>query len=122
MVETSMVGGVISGYCVIGSASRARAPARVMIRDSTVAKMGRSMKKRDITGAPPLELDLLPAAATQPGCPEWSSGPSPGARGTSEDGWLPPRGRRRCRRRPADADVPRGGQRRDPAPRQEEQR
>ena len=42
--ETSTVGGVISGYCAIGSVNSATAPASVITIDSTEAKIGRSMK------------------------------------------------------------------------------
>ena len=44
MVDTSTVGGVISGYCVTGSAKIAIAPERVITTDNTVAKIGRSIK------------------------------------------------------------------------------
>src|SRR5689334_792629 len=40
------------GYCAIGKDSRAIPPASVMAIDSTEAKIGRSMKKREITGGP----------------------------------------------------------------------
>jgi hypothetical protein len=39
-----MVGGVISGYWAMGRLNIARKPARVMIIDSTEAKIGLSMK------------------------------------------------------------------------------
>src|ERR1019366_1883238 len=42
-----MLGGVICGYCAIGSVQTATAPANVMTMDSTAAKIGRSMKKRE---------------------------------------------------------------------------
>src|SRR5690348_4074406 len=48
---TSTVGGVISGYCVTGSAQTAMPPARVMTIDSTEAKIGRSMKNFENTTA-----------------------------------------------------------------------
>src|SRR4051794_40424608 len=47
---TRTVGGVTSGYCAIGKVHMATKPARVMTTEMTVAKMGRSMKKREITG------------------------------------------------------------------------
>src|SRR3954469_19704092 len=47
---TTTVGGVTSGYWATGSVTRATAPARVMTMDRTDAKIGRSMKKREITG------------------------------------------------------------------------
>src|ERR1051325_734907 len=50
--DTSTVGGVISGYCAIGSANKAILPASVMTIDSTQAKIGRSMKKRENTKVP----------------------------------------------------------------------
>src|SRR4051794_29351000 len=43
-----MVGGVMGGYWASGRLTRAMAPARVMTMDSTVAKIGRSMKNRDM--------------------------------------------------------------------------
>ncbi len=39
------VGGAISGYSAIGSAAPAITPTIVRITESTVAKIGRSMKK-----------------------------------------------------------------------------
>ncbi len=50
--DTSTVGGVISGYCAIGSDVTATPPASVMMIDSTDAKMGRLMKKRENTKTP----------------------------------------------------------------------
>ena len=47
MAETSTVGGVISGYWAIGSVQTAIPPASVMMIDSTEAKIGRWMKKRE---------------------------------------------------------------------------
>src|SRR5437588_2190693 len=49
MAETSTVGGVISGYWAMASVQTAMNPARVMMIDSTVAKIGRLMKKRENT-------------------------------------------------------------------------
>src|SRR5215218_3169547 len=49
--DTSTVGGVISGYCATGKFISAMAPASVTTMDSTAAKIGRSMKKRENTGA-----------------------------------------------------------------------
>ena len=46
---TSTVGGVTSGYWATGSDRAATAPASVMTIDSTEAKIGRSMKKCEIT-------------------------------------------------------------------------
>ena len=48
-----MLGGVICGYCAIGSVQTATPPASVMTIDSTVAKIGRSMKKRENKVRPP---------------------------------------------------------------------
>ena len=47
--DTSTVGGAISGYCATGSVNRAMPPPSVMKMDSTAAKMGRLMKKRENT-------------------------------------------------------------------------
>lgn len=44
-MDTWIAGGVIWGYCAIGSQVRAIAPVSVMTTETTVAKMGRSMKK-----------------------------------------------------------------------------
>src|SRR6185295_2702858 len=41
------VGGAISGYCATGSENAAMVPASVMMIASTIAKTGRSMKKRE---------------------------------------------------------------------------
>src|SRR5687767_7669127 len=46
--RTVTTGGAISGYCAIGSTRIAARPAITMKIDSTAAKIGRSMKKRDI--------------------------------------------------------------------------
>src|SRR5688572_12934908 len=48
MARTVTTGGAISGYCAIGSTRIAASPAITMKIDSTAAKIGRSMKKRDI--------------------------------------------------------------------------
>src|SRR5437899_9375294 len=54
---TAIPGGVIRGYCAIGREYNAIPPTKVMTTESTVAKMGRSMKKREImAGAPPQRL------------------------------------------------------------------
>ncbi len=42
-----MLGGVICGYWAIGRLKTATPPVRVMMMDTTVAKIGRSMKKRE---------------------------------------------------------------------------
>src|SRR4051794_17538266 len=44
---TTTPGGVIRGYCATGRVTSAAAPTSVMHTLSTVAKIGRSMKKRD---------------------------------------------------------------------------
>jgi hypothetical protein len=46
--ETCTTGGVTSGYWAIGRASKATPPMIVNTIDKTIAKIGRSMKKRDI--------------------------------------------------------------------------
>src|SRR5215207_3032504 len=46
MAETSTVGGVISGYWATGRLKSATVPASVTRMDRTLAKIGRSMKKR----------------------------------------------------------------------------
>src|SRR5208283_2689213 len=43
---TEMVGGVTSGYCATGSRTRATRPTRTITTERTVAKIGRSTKKR----------------------------------------------------------------------------
>jgi hypothetical protein len=48
LARTWMVGGTTSGYSLIGSICIDRSPAMVMTIDSTVAKMGRSMKNREM--------------------------------------------------------------------------
>ena len=50
---TTTVGGTISGYSLIGSEGIASRPATVIRIASTVAKIGRSMKKDEIFIAPP---------------------------------------------------------------------
>ena len=47
-MEMTTDGGVMRGYCATGRNSSAMPPVSVMTTDSTVAKMGRSMKKREI--------------------------------------------------------------------------
>src|SRR5580765_8385509 len=44
---TLTVGGVTSGYCATGNVHTATPPANVMTTEMTVAKIGRSMKKRE---------------------------------------------------------------------------
>src|SRR5512145_3251441 len=60
MARTVTTGGAISGYCAIGSARRAARPAITMKIESTAAKIGRSMKKREIM--------------VVPGCYRWDRG------------------------------------------------
>src|SRR5215213_7487515 len=45
---TLMIGGAISGYCAIGSRMNDTPPRMMKTIDSTEAKIGRSMKKREI--------------------------------------------------------------------------
>src|SRR6478752_2748399 len=72
---TTMVGGVTSGYWATGRVTRATAPARVMTMDRTEAKIGRSMKKREITPTPRFETTagsfhgLPPRGVCQVGLP-----------------------------------------------------
>src|SRR5579864_9141567 len=47
MADTSTVGGVISGYWAMGRLKTEIPPARTTMIDSTEAKIGRSMKKRE---------------------------------------------------------------------------
>jgi hypothetical protein len=47
--RTTTCGGATSGYSEIGSSGMASAPMRKMKRDNTVAKRGRSMKKREMS-------------------------------------------------------------------------
>src|SRR6185295_12861328 len=49
-----MVGGATSGYCATGSLTSATRPIMTMTMDKTIAKMGLSMKNRDM--ADPLLL------------------------------------------------------------------
>src|ERR1019366_9161055 len=52
-MATCTCGGEIGGYCAIGNENTASAPASVITMDSTVAKIGRSMKKCDsMSGSP----------------------------------------------------------------------
>ena len=45
-------GGAMVGYCAIGSVRMASAPASMITMAMTVAKIGRSMKKRDSNRRP----------------------------------------------------------------------
>ena len=47
--STCTVGGEIGGYCASGRLTTAIAPASVITIESTAAKIGRSIKKREIT-------------------------------------------------------------------------
>src|SRR3954454_95899 len=49
---TCTVGGATSGYCAIGSCVSATPPTIRITIDKTLAKMGRSMKKWEITASP----------------------------------------------------------------------
>src|SRR5213592_100403 len=53
---TLTTGGAISGYCAIGSERIADRPAMTKKIDSTAAKIGRSMKKRENMGRAPRGL------------------------------------------------------------------
>src|SRR5690349_12387770 len=61
---TCTVGGATSGYCAIGNCVSATPPTIRITSDSTVAKMGRSMKKWEITTTPP---DLVRTALRRDG-------------------------------------------------------
>ena len=50
---TLMIGGAISGYCAIGRRMNETPPRMMKMIDSTEAKIGRSMKKREIFIARP---------------------------------------------------------------------
>ena len=50
---------MIRGYCAIGSQYSAIPPIKVMTTDRTVAKIGRSMKKRESMAGDPFSLRLL---------------------------------------------------------------
>src|SRR5262249_1404909 len=49
--DTCTVGGVIGGYWAIGKAIKAIVPTRMVTIERTAAKIGRSMKKREITAS-----------------------------------------------------------------------
>src|SRR5579862_8090033 len=51
-IDTCTPGGVIRGYCASGKVKRAMPPISVITTDRTVAKIGRSMKNREIMNAP----------------------------------------------------------------------
>src|SRR5262249_20150338 len=57
---TETVGGEMLGNWARGRVKTAMPPARVMTMDSTEAKMGRSVKKREIKAVPPLSCPPLP--------------------------------------------------------------
>src|SRR5579884_3756245 len=79
-----MIGGVICGYWATGSDWIDTAPARVMTIDSTAAKIGRSMKKRENTaGHPPTNADRSGSRKGRPSrCPGRGEGTAtPGRRG-----------------------------------------
>jgi hypothetical protein len=54
---TITVGGVISGYCAIGSVNTAIAPAITMMIANTVANMGRRMKKSENISGEKLKIE-----------------------------------------------------------------
>jgi hypothetical protein len=51
-----MPGGVMWGYCATGSVRSASPPISVMTTDSTVAKIGRSMKKLERMAQSPCQI------------------------------------------------------------------
>ncbi len=57
----------MSGYCASGSIGMAKAPIRVIKTEITIAKIGRSMKKRDMfmNQVPAREPPPQPALATK---------------------------------------------------------
>src|SRR5581483_11531897 len=57
------------GYWAIGRLSRAMPPTRVMTTDSTVAKIGRSMKNREITAGTPEKRDRGQKSGFRSFCP-----------------------------------------------------
>src|SRR5437879_4263616 len=62
-----MLGGVICGYCAMGNVQTAIPPASVMTIDSTAAKIGRSMKKRENTAALRRSATLIRAGSVSDG-------------------------------------------------------
>jgi hypothetical protein len=48
VVVTCTIGGAISGYWATGSVPKATAPAMTITRDTTVARIGRSIKTFEI--------------------------------------------------------------------------
>src|SRR5207248_284636 len=57
---TLIIGGTISGYCAIGRRMNETPPRMMNTIDSTEAKIGRSMKKREILIAGSIRLRLRP--------------------------------------------------------------
>ena len=53
VVVTTTVGGVMDGYCSMGSRFTATMPNRTVRMARTFAKIGRSMKKREIIACEP---------------------------------------------------------------------
>src|SRR3954471_7073753 len=66
---TITVGGAIGGYIAMGSAHSAIAPASVIRIDRTVAKIGRSMKKRENTALARSGLGGMRSARSRGGGP-----------------------------------------------------
>ena len=67
--RTTIVGGTTSGYSEIGSARIESSPARKISRESTAAKIGRSMKNFERFMRRPLSSGMRPAAGPPRGAP-----------------------------------------------------
>src|ERR1043166_9214356 len=65
LAVTLIVGGTTSGYCAMGSLTSATTPTITMTIDSTLAKMGRSMKKRESMDSPFQDVDQGDRGASQ---------------------------------------------------------
>ena len=84
----------MGGYWAMGSATTAMAPASVMTIESTAAKMGRSMKKREIMGSHASDLPRRLASGQRPSVCACAAGSSTGNTGmgvsSALDGHLRP--------------------------------
>src|SRR5437879_9510744 len=68
-MATETPGGEIGGYWAIGRNSSEMPPVSVMRMDSTAAKIGRSMKKREIICAEPVGYDSAVPLRHRGACP-----------------------------------------------------
>ncbi len=97
MAFTSTVGGVMSGYCEMGSMSSDTTPMRISTMPMTLERMGRSMKNLANMGASQVGVWCrYPAglAADLPSpLPPW---PAPGAAASAVTGSTVLPGRARC--------------------------